>query len=112
MTEEEAAIVSRQLAYNLNSGAQLRKKLAELPKGNCLMVGPHTVGEKEEISENIRFLEIVCAEESTGKIVVVVPERGKDRIEKPNRATLQHIIDQGSQYRGKLHAKTRYPRPN
>lgn len=112
LTEEEAAIVSRQLVYNLNSGAQLRKKLAELPKGNCLMVGPHTVGEKEEISENIRFLEIVCVEESTGKIVVVVPERGKDRIEKPNRATLQHIIDQGSQYRGKLHAKTRYPRPN
>lgn len=62
--------MSRQLAYNLNSRAQLRK------------------------------------------IVVVVPERGKVRIGKPNRATLQHIIDQGSQYRGKLHAKTRYTRPN
>lgn len=71
------------------------------------------------IEQPKRDIEEICAGTGNRKVkkgwpamVVIVPERGKDRIEKPNRATLQHIIDQGSQYRGKLHAKTRYTRPN
>lgn len=58
LTEEEAAIVSRQLVYDSRLRVQLQEKLAKLPVGNCLMLGPHTVGEREDISENIRFIKI------------------------------------------------------
>lgn len=58
LTEEEARGVSSQLAYNARDRQVLYHRLISLPVGTCLMVGPHFVGNRKEISENVRFVEI------------------------------------------------------
>ena len=58
LTEEEAAIVSRQLSCNPQVQIELRRKLAAMPRGNCLMMGLHSVGNRKEVTEVFRFVEI------------------------------------------------------
>lgn len=58
LSEEEAAVVSRQLTYNSRTQLELRRKLAEMPVGNCLVMGAHSVGKREVISEKFRFVSI------------------------------------------------------
>lgn len=88
LTEEEAAVVSKQLLYNFHSRRQLQDKLTKLPVGNCLMIGPHTVGERKELSENIRFLKVECTEESkcinnNPKVVINIPPENNGKIKLP-----------------------------
>ncbi len=61
LTEEEAAHVSKQIAYDPQVQKAIYKKLVTFPRGHCLLMGPHCVGTSREISEAIRFVE-VCAE--------------------------------------------------
>lgn len=58
LTEEEAAIISRQLAFDSKSRLELYKQLIRLPVGHCLLIGPHMVGTRNTVSEDIRFIEI------------------------------------------------------
>ena len=58
LMEEEAAIVSRQLCYNYETRKELFRKLVALPRGQCLMMGPHTVGKSNRVSESFRFVEV------------------------------------------------------
>lgn len=58
LTEEEAGNISSQLAYSTRDRKELYHRLISLPVGTCLMAGPHYVGNRKEISESIRFVEI------------------------------------------------------
>lgn len=58
LTEEEAAKISGQLAYDNKVRKELCKKLTNLPIGNCMLVGPHSIGKCQNIVENFRFMEI------------------------------------------------------
>lgn len=58
LTEEEAAIVSRELAGNSWERSVLYQKLVRLPRGHCLMTGRHRVGNNDMITEVYRFVEI------------------------------------------------------
>lgn len=59
LTEEEANIISKQLSYNNQSQMILYQCLKTLPKGSCILLGPHSVGNRQDISEEFRFLEVV-----------------------------------------------------
>lgn len=58
LPEEEAAAVSRQLSCNSQMQMELRQKLVTMPRGNCLMMGLHSVGNRKEATEVFRFVEI------------------------------------------------------
>lgn len=60
LTEKEAAIVSKTLAGNHRESEELYRKLVSLPRGNCLMQGPHYIKNVDEIMEGYRFVEIKC----------------------------------------------------
>lgn len=66
LTEEEAAIVSKQVASEYRRRNELYKKLISLQTGNCLMLGPHSVGERNEVTEAFRFVEIKETEAESG----------------------------------------------
>ncbi len=58
LTEEEAAHVSKQIAYDVQVQKAIYKKLITFPRGHCLMMGPHFVGTRREVSEAFRFVEV------------------------------------------------------
>lgn len=58
LTEEEAAMVSRELAGNNRERSVLYQKLVQIPQGHCLMIGRHRVGNKDMVTEAYRFVEI------------------------------------------------------
>lgn len=58
LTEDEAWAVSRQLVYDSEQRKRLCEKLARLPRGQCLFVGPHSLDGRQEIAEEPRFVEI------------------------------------------------------
>lgn len=58
LTEEEATIVSRELAGNSRERSVLYQKLARLPQGHCLMIGRHCVENRDCVTEVYRFVEI------------------------------------------------------
>ncbi len=58
LTEEEAAIVSRELVGNSQERSVLYQKLVQIPQGHCLMIGRHRVGNKDMVTEAYRFVEI------------------------------------------------------
>ncbi len=58
LTEEEAAKVSRELAGNSRDRECLYNKLVTLPRGQCLMKGPHAIQGSVEATEVCRFVEI------------------------------------------------------
>ena len=58
LTEEEASIISRQIAHDYSRRNELYKKLINLPVGTCLMLGPHSIGGRKEVTEAFRFVEI------------------------------------------------------
>ena len=58
LTEEEAGRVSRQLVQDVNQQQYLMRKLCSLGRGECLFIGPHSVGDRKEISEKMRFVKI------------------------------------------------------
>ena len=62
LTEEEARLVSRQLAYDHEIREEIYKKLISLPVGNCLMKGPHSVGKRDEVVESFRFVKVLIDE--------------------------------------------------
>ncbi len=59
LTEEEAGRVSRQLVQDVNQQQYLKRKLCSLGRGECLFIGPHSVGDRKEISEKMRFVKIL-----------------------------------------------------
>lgn len=59
-SEKAAAIVSKTLAGNHRECEELYRKLVSLPRGNCLMQGPHYIKNADEIMEGYRFVEIKC----------------------------------------------------
>lgn len=58
LTEEEAKYVSNQIAYDAETKNEIYKKLTTLPRGQCLLLGCHSIGMRQEISEAPRFVEI------------------------------------------------------
>lgn len=58
LTEEEAAIVSRQIAYKQEVRKEIYQKLTFLPPGCCLMLGLHSVENRRDVSEQFRFVKI------------------------------------------------------
>lgn len=58
LTEEEATMVSRELAGNSRERIVLYQKLARLPQGHCLMIGRHCVENRDCVTEVYRFVEI------------------------------------------------------
>lgn len=58
LTEEEAAIVSRELAGNSRERGILYQKLVQLPQGHCMMIGRHYIEDKGIVREAYRFVEI------------------------------------------------------
>lgn len=40
------------------NGESQNRKLVAMPRGTCLMFGPHSVGGRKEITETFRFVEI------------------------------------------------------
>lgn len=58
LTEEEATVVSRQFSCNPQVQIELRRRLAAMQRGNCLMLGLHSVGNRKEVTEVFRFIEI------------------------------------------------------
>lgn len=81
LTEEEAAEVSRQFAFDPESRKEVCEKLARLPVGHCLMKGPNTVGRRKMVTENVRFLEVICEESSE----IVNPDKSD---KKPKRTVV------------------------
>lgn len=59
LTEEEAAKASRELAGNSRDREHLYSKLVTLPRGQCLMKGPHMIQGSNKITEVCRFVEIM-----------------------------------------------------
>lgn len=58
LTEEEAVSVSKQLLHNSDDIKKLAERLALLPRGTCLLKGPHRVGTHNTVTEMIRFVSI------------------------------------------------------
>ncbi len=59
VTEEEAPKISKQLAYNVSEQEKIRKILTTLPIGNAIYKGRHYLGKSNNVSENIRVIEVV-----------------------------------------------------
>lgn len=64
LTEEEAAIVSRELAGNSRERNALYQKLVQLPQGYCLMMGRHCIEGRDNVTERYRFVEIKDMQET------------------------------------------------
>lgn len=64
MTEDEAAMISRLLSADSQIQKKLYQRLISLPRGHCLMIAPHSVGKRKEVSETMRFVEVVLQEET------------------------------------------------
>lgn len=58
LTEEEAKLVSKQIAYNASVRNQIYQKLIRLPRGQCLMIGQHSIEGSWKVLEQFRFLEV------------------------------------------------------
>lgn len=58
-TEEEAATISGQLAFDSDTRKKLFQNLVSFPNGNCLFYGPHSIGKGQAISENLRFIKVI-----------------------------------------------------
>lgn len=58
LTEEEAWEISRQLAYKQQDKLAYYNELIKLRVGQCLMLGEHFIGNRQEISESPRFVNI------------------------------------------------------
>ena len=58
-TEEEAAMISGQLAFDSYTRKKLFQNLVSFPNGNCLFYGSHSIGKGQEILENLRFIKVI-----------------------------------------------------
>lgn len=58
LTEEEARSVSRQMAYDYRTREEIYEQLISLPVGSCLMIGPHSIGKRNEVVERYRFVKV------------------------------------------------------
>lgn len=58
LTEEEAKLVSKQIAYDISIQKQIYQKLVQLPRGHCLMLGQHSLEGSWKVLEQFRFLEV------------------------------------------------------
>ena len=63
LTEEEASIVSNRLSYDAMSQKKLRNILCTLKKGEFLLKGAHYIGISQNVTENIRIVDVkdTCA---------------------------------------------------
>lgn len=59
LTEEESSNVSRQLAYEIAECKKISQKLTKLPVGHCLMMGTHSLENRNDVSENFRFVQVI-----------------------------------------------------
>lgn len=58
LTEEEAAAVSWEMSRSGGKRDILYRKLTTLPRGHCLMLGPHYIEGNDRVTEVYRFVEI------------------------------------------------------
>lgn len=58
LTEEEAAVVSWEMSRSGGKRDILYRKLTTLPRGHCLMLGPHYIEGNDRVTEVYRFVEI------------------------------------------------------
>ena len=90
MTEEDAAIVSHQLSADSKIQKILYHRLISLPRGHCLMLGAHTVGKRKEISEAMRFVEVI-------KDSAIIDEKaGNSKEEQIKKKTISANFSKGS----------------
>ncbi len=62
LTEEEARTVSQQLTQNTKDRDAVYQRLTRLPRGQCLMVGLHSVAKSSKATEKYRFVKIEARE--------------------------------------------------
>lgn len=84
LTEEEARAVSQQLARNSGERDVLYQKLTRLPRGRCLMVGLHSVGESRRVTDKYRFVELEAKETDAGNNDGITGEPGYGKMKKEN----------------------------
>lgn len=58
VTEEEAHILSKQLAYDVSVQREIKKILSSLPRGQFLLNGPHYIGASRKATEQLRIVEV------------------------------------------------------
>lgn len=58
LTEEEAWEISRQIAYKQQVKDAYYYELINLQVGQCLMLGEHFIGNRQEVSESPRFVKV------------------------------------------------------
>lgn len=58
LTENEAMELSRQIVYDSEDRQKVYESLIHLPRGKCLLLGPHSLGERREVSELPRLIEV------------------------------------------------------
>lgn len=56
--EEDAAVISGQISLDSAVRKQLYQRLASLSRGECLFLAPHSVGRRQDVSEDFRFLKV------------------------------------------------------
>ncbi len=59
MLEGDAQHICKQITRNSKENNILYKKLISLPRGQCLFIGSHKVGNSESVVEAARFVEII-----------------------------------------------------
>lgn len=81
LTEEEAHVVSRQLAYNVEEQRRIKNVLCTLSQGHFLLKGLHSIGANESTTEQLRVVEVKqeVKKKEKKRIIVVNPA------EKPTR---------------------------
>lgn len=78
MTEEEAHVVSRQLAYNVEEQRRIKKVLCTLSQGHFLLKGLHSIGANESTTEQLRVVEVKQeVKKKEKKRIIVVNPAGK-----------------------------------
>lgn len=78
LTEEEAHVVSRQLAYNVEEQRRIKKVLCTLSQGHFLLKGLHSIGANESTTEQLRVVEVKQeVKKKEKKRIIVVNPAGK-----------------------------------
>lgn len=81
--EEDAAVISGQLAFDSAIRNQLYQKIISLSRGECLFLGLHSIGRRQDVSEGFRFLKIVggVLNGANKGIMPAKSERRKEKIQ-------------------------------
>lgn len=67
LTEEEAIRISRLIVYGSQKREVMYRKLTKLPRGQCMMMGPHSVGTQQRVTEDFRFVQICTNADGSGE---------------------------------------------